>query len=324
MKVVSDPNRTRVVWSDGHKLWQHDIPSGRQEPLSLRIEAPVVQVYSSGHGHFSVGHYFASQRFEVTVHDFTEPSEVKARAVLDPGGNKLEGDITSWSEVPLVNVVEYFHGPRIGSYFFEIRPDCGQVQLQRIEWYDDSYDKGYENINSVLRLGREALAVVSVTRRSELILHDLNTGGKVGTVPLPGGVAGGARPLLLHNAEQEIWTVNYDTMVVVRRSDWQILRSSRLQLTDSPRSRLFVGDFSFAPDEELCVVARPYSGDILGLDVSTLEVKYVAKLGQQPLNVVALPGREVLAFDWRTEALLRGKLRPLAREDDIRVLMDPI
>jgi hypothetical protein len=48
------------------------------------------------------------------------------------------------------------------------------------------------------------------------------------------------------------------------------------------------GGFSFAPDAPLCVVARPFSGDVVAVDTSTLRIKGMAKLGQEPVHVAAL------------------------------------
>jgi len=96
-------------------------------------------------------------------------------------------------------------------------------------------------------------------------------------------------------------------LVVLRTEDWQIHRQVRLQ-TAAAGTQQFIGDFSFAPDQELCAVARPFSGDVVGVDVGTLRIKRSAKVGGQPLEVAALPRGEVIARDWKTGALLRGAL----------------
>lgn len=89
--------------------------------------------------------------------------------------------------------------------------------------------------------------------------------------------------------------------------DWLVKRSSRLQAAVAGTQK-FIGDFSFVPGQGLCAVARPSSGDIVGVDVRTLEIVGSAKVGGQPLEVVALPSGEMVARDWKTGALLRGAL----------------
>jgi len=71
----------------------------------------------------------------------------------------------------------------------------------------------------------------------------------------------------------------------------------------------FIGDYSFAPDEETCVVARPFGGDAVGIDAATLKIKRSVKLGRQPLELVALPRGEIVARDWKTGDPLRGRLK---------------
>ena len=63
-----------------------------------------------------------------------------------------------------------------------VSPHRGRIQVQRLEWYDDTYDKGYQGVIGVLELPGEEFAVVSVQRSSQLIFHDLNTGLKRGTL----------------------------------------------------------------------------------------------------------------------------------------------
>jgi hypothetical protein len=94
----------------------------------------------------------------------------------------------------------------------------------------------------------------------------------------------------------------------VRRSDWRVVRSARLQGTAHRTQQLFIGDFAFSPDERLAVVARPFSGDVLAVDERTLMVVDSVRIGQQPLEVAALPGAEIVVRDWKTGALHTGRL----------------
>ncbi len=134
---------------------------------------------------------------------------------------------------------------------------------------------------------------MSVQRSSLLIFHDLDTGLKKAVLDL-GGRRGNPE-LKMRNAGNEIWATDYDTVVVIERSDRRILRSARLQGAEN-QVRRFIGDFSFAPDERICAVARPFSGDVVGIDTATLKIKRTAKLGRQPLEVAALAQEERL---WR-------------------------
>jgi len=70
----------------------------------------------------------------------------------------------------------------------------------------------------------------------------------------------------------------------------------------------FIGQFAFDADEQVCAVARPFSGDVVGLDPKTLELRYRAELGKQPLEVAVLRDLRVFARDWKTGEILKGAL----------------
>src|SRR5262249_30918002 len=125
-----------------------------------------------------------------------------------------------------------------------------------LEWYDNSYDKGYQGVFDVLGLPGESAALVSVQRSSRVILHDLDTGKRINSIDLGG--RGGNPKLELRESGKEVWAADYDTLVVVGTEDWKIQRKSRLQGA-AAGTQQFIGDFSFSPDQKLCLVARPFS-----------------------------------------------------------------
>jgi hypothetical protein len=77
-------------------------------------------------------------------------------------------------------------------------------------------------------------------------------------------------------------------------------------------TQAFIGEFSFAPDAPLCLVARPFIGDVVALDTGALRIKYVATLGQQPLQFAAFGGGAVVARDWKTARFSREHLTAVA------------
>jgi hypothetical protein len=84
-------------------------------------------------------------------------------------------------------------------------------------------------------------------------------------------------------------------------------RSRKLQEAASGTAQ-FIGAFAFDEAETLCAIARPFSGDIVGIDPDTLRTKYRAKVGSQPLEVALLRDRRVFARDWKTGNLLTAEL----------------
>jgi len=307
--MISNPERTVLVssvgWVDHDALWRFDVPAASPERLPLGTGARYLSLHSSGSGYFSVGHHSDGARAELTVHRFSDPMNVVARATVTTSECKMAGDASAWQEVPLLYVEYLGFAPWKDFVLLKIAPSTGQIEVQRLEWYDDTYDKGYQGIIGVLELPGEDSALVSVQRSSELILHDLATGRKNGSIDLGG--RGGNPILQSRNGGNEIWASDYDTLVVLERSEWRIVRSARLQGAVTGTQQ-FIGDYSFTPDEQICVVARPFSGDVVGIDAATLKMWRSAKVGRQPLEVAALPGGEVVARDWKTGDLLRGRL----------------
>lgn len=309
--MIAAPGGTVVLsslgWVDGDALWRLDPASGRIDSIPLGTGAR----YSSLHqddpraARFAVAHHFDGRRFEVSVRAFSAPEVVLARAAVDAAGTRVDGDPAAWSDVRRL-YVEYLGFPPWNAYsLLRVSPSTRAVEIQRLAWYDESYDKGYQGVVDVLELPGDA-ALVSVQRSSRVILHDLATGAQRRTIEL--GDRGGNPKLALRDSGREVWASDYDTIAVIRTDTWAVDRHARLQSALSGTMQ-FIGDYAFAPDAPLCVVARPFNSDVVGIDLQRLKTRSSARLGRQPLEVAALPGGEVVARDWKTGGLLRGALR---------------
>jgi hypothetical protein len=309
MPMISNPERTLIFssigWVDRDALWRFDGTAASEERLPLGSGARYLSLHSSGSSYFSVGYHFDGARFDLTLHRFSDPLNVVARATVSDEGRQIVGDSSAWKEVPLLYVEYLGFEPWKDFVLLRISPSTTQIEVQRLEWYGDTYDKGYQGVIDVLAVPGEELAFVSVQRSSEVILHDLETGGKRGSIDLGG--RGGNPRLRFRNGSNEIWASDYDTLVVLDGKERRVVRRARLQRA-AAGTQQFIGDYSFAPEGQICVVARPFSGDVIGIDVATLKVKSSARLGRQALDVMALPRGEVVARDWNTGDFLRGRL----------------
>ncbi|MBI2116023.1 MAG: hypothetical protein HYT85_13180 [candidate division NC10 bacterium] len=307
--MISNADRTILIsslgWVDHDTLWRFDVPTARVERFPLGSGAQYLSLHSSAADRFVVSHHFDGGRFELTVRPFSDPSQVLARATVTRVERGLVGDSAAWNGVPRLYVGYLSFAPWNDFVLFMVSPSSGQVEVQRLEWYDDSYDKGYQAVVDVLEVPGERAALVSVQRSSQLILHDLATGRKIGIVEL--GARGGNPQLQYRSSAQEIWASDYDTIAVIAQKDWRVIRSVRLQ-DAALGTQQFIGNYSFAADEASCVVARPFSGDVVEIVSSTLKIKRKAKLGRQPLEGICLPGGKVVARDWKTGDVLHGTL----------------
>jgi len=308
--VITDPERTVLVsslgWVEGDALWVFDARRGTHETVALGSGAGWISLHAGGSGMFAAAHHFDGHRFEVTVRRFSAPSDVVARVRIDASGGEMSGDASVWRDVPRLFVGSLAFEPWKDYVLIEVSPAASDVRVHRLPWYDERYDRPYQGIVDVLELPEERAALVAVQRCSDLVLHDLETGRAKRSIPLCH--RHGNPKLAARRSAAEIWASDYDTIAVLDRADWRVDRKVLVQ-SAAMGEQLFIGEYSFAPDAEVCVVARPFRGDVVALDTRSLTTRGTATLGQQPFEVAALPGGEVVARDWKTGSLLRGALR---------------
>jgi hypothetical protein len=309
--MITDPERTTLLssmgWVDGDALWRFDVASGRIDTIPVASGARYLSLHESGSDRFVAAHHFDGARFELTVRRFAEPRDVIARAEVVDGESRLHGDADAWRDVPRLYVGYLEAAPWKDYVLMRVLAPAGRVEIQPLEWFDDhTYDKGYQGVIQALAVSDDT-ALVSVQRSSRLILHDLNTGKRTRSIDL---AERGGNPLLtLRNSGRELWASDYDTIVVVDPIAWRVVRSMRLQDATTNNMRQFIGDYAFAADEPQCVVARPFSGDVVAIDANSLRTRRSAWLGHQPLEVAPLPRGRIVARDWKTGAVLTGTLK---------------
>jgi len=291
-------------WVDHAGLWVFCVSTGAPQSVLLG-DAKYLSLHDGVRDFFSVVHHFEGDRLEVTVHKFSEPAEPVSRASVTTGGSQILGDPSAWANVQ-TNYVSYYAGPLWSDFaLVRVHPSEGRVELQQFAWYTDEYDKGYQGVVGVTEVPGEDLLIVSVQRDSRPILYDPLARSKVGSLELCG--RGGNPSLFFRHHAHELWADDYDTIVKIEPRTWRVLKSRTLQ-GDAAGTRQFIGQFSFDRDETLCVVARPFSGDVIALSPRSLRPRFRCKLHGQPLEAVALPDRSVVARDWKSGALLRGEL----------------
>ena len=307
--MLSDTRGTVVIsslgWVDHASLWVFRVSEGAEASLPLS-DAKYVSLHSGNRDFFSVMHHFDGDRIEVTVHNFTEPRDAVARAVVGPDGARVLGDSLAWAHVQ-TNYVSYYAGPFWSDFaLVRVKPREELVELQQFDWYNEDYDKGYQGIVGVVEVPGQDLLIISVQRDSRPVLYDPVTRGKIGALDL-GGRAGNPR-LLFRRHANELWADDYDTILKLESGSWRVLKSRLLQ-GGVAGTQQFIGQFSFDADETMCVVARPFSGDVIALSTRSLRPRFRCRVDGQPLEAVILPDRSVVARDWKSGALLRGQLQ---------------
>lgn len=302
--MIANPERTIILsslgWVDGDAIWAFDVASGQARAVPQNTGASYTSIHASGTERFVAVHHFDGAKFLASVGLFSAPEITVSAASYVDGRTSLSGNAAAWAGLPQLFVAYLKHG---WNDHVLVRIDGGHIHIQRLEWYDASYDKGYQGIVDVVALPDPRYALISVQRSSVLIVHDLETGKAADRITL--GSQGGNPKLLLRNDGREVWATDYDTLVVADIDSRRVLRKARLQGAAAGTGQ-FIGHCSFSPDG-LCCVARPYSGDVIAVD-QRLRVRKAARLGSQPLDAMELPGGDVVARDWKTGGLLRGRL----------------
>jgi hypothetical protein len=304
--MITDRDRTIVLsslgWVDGDAIWCYDVASGATRSIAQNTGARYTSIHGSDAERFVAVHHFDGARFMASVCLFSAPEVTVASASYESGRTSITGPAASWNGLPHLFVC-YLAAP--WNDFVLIKIESGHVHIQRLEWYDASYDKGYQGLVDVIALADPQHALISVQRSSELVLHDFETGKAARTISL--GAQHGNPKLSLRNGGREVWATDYDTLVVVDTQSWRVVRRKRLQ-SASAGSGQFIGDYSFSVDG-MCCVARPYSGDVVAVD-ERLRIRKSAKVGRQPQEAVELSNGDVIARDWKTGDLLRGRMQP--------------
>ena len=289
-------------WVDRDAVWQFDGASGTTRTIPLKSGAEHCSLHATTADRFAVAHHFVGRRFEMTVHEFAAPETAIARVVLSENESALSGASSALADVPPLYVTYLAFEPWKDYVLIEIAGD-GAMTIHRLPWYDTSYDKDYQAIVDAVAVPGERQALISVQRSSQLIVQDLDTGAVVRTLNLGGG-AGNPR-LKVRDGAGEIWTTDYDSVAVVRTDTLRVRKRTRLQGA-AEGTQLFIGDLTFAPHRDVCIVPRPFSSDVVALDLEKLNVKGTAATGREPLEAAMLANGDVIARDWKTGDLLRG------------------
>jgi hypothetical protein len=242
-------------------------------------------------GHFAAVHHFDGDRLEITAHRCSEPGEVLCRCTIARGTGRIEGPPSPWEHLPR-HYVTYFVRPAWSDFALVTVNTHEAISIQTFDWYDESYDKDYQGIVGVTEVPGSNLVLVSVQRSSKPILYDPDSRCKVGELALAGHL-GNPRHYFRHR-EPELWADDYDTLLKIELGTWRVLRSRRVQRAAAGTGQ-FIGQWAFDRDESLCAVARPYSGDVIGLSPNRLGTKYRAKLERQPFEVALLRDLRVRA-----------------------------
>ena len=307
--MISDSTEKYVIsslgWADKSSLWVLNTDSETIDQVRLS-DANYLSLHPGKENHFSVVHHFDNNRLEISAHSASTPERPLANITLTDSEQRFEGENGVWEHLQKAYVSYYVHQGEGAFWLFLVDHIRRQVNLQQFEWYDNSYDHGYQGIIGVVEVPNQNLLLVSVQRDSQPVLYDPHQRQAIRKIHLAD--RGGNPRLRFRSKANELWADDYDTLLKLNPADWTVQESKRLQDAAAGTAQ-FIGAFEFNSDESLCAVARPFSGDVIALDTSSFKIRYRCKIGSEPLEASILKDGRVFARDWKTGALLNGRLK---------------
>lgn len=304
--MITDAAERYVVsnlgWADHGSVWVFDAETRNQRHADLSQGEFVIVGGGTGEL-FSAVHHFRGRRLVVTAHSFEEPEAPLAQVDIPGWRARSSGDPTVWQELPSAYVGHLDDSATGAAGYFVVSREAEEWTVSRLDWFDDSYDWGYQSVIAVAVVPETGELLYGVQRSSDLVLCAAGSGEVVRKVRLSGHL-GNPEPYC-RRSEPEVWAVDYDTVVRVDRRTWRVTGDKR-----GSRSGMFLGDLSWPPDERHVSLARPGFGDVLVLDPASLRVRRRIKTGREPLEAVVLPSGLVVARDWKTGDVLLVEQAP--------------
>jgi hypothetical protein len=309
--VILDASEERIVSSVGWVergallVWDTESNETRLVPVD---DSDYLVLIAGDDDYFAVVHQRQGGGYMVSVRHMTAPESALARVRVTGSEGRFEGDGALWRRVPRA-YGGYDPSERSdpdAPYTLLLLEASGPAcEVQRMRWFNaETYDLLYQGMLTPVDVPGQPLVLIPIQRDSRPVIYDIHKRDVVDRIQLADR---GGNPTLLFRTPEELWADDYDTIL---RLDTRWVKRGERHLQDPDQGiRQFIGDWSFSPDRSLCVIGRPFSGDVVGLDTATLAVTRRAKLGDQPLAGVALSDGRVFARDWQSGRPLTGRFQ---------------
>jgi len=276
-----------------------------QEKLIKVGDAEYIVLKKGLDDHFAVVQHLKGARVIITIHSFNDPEIKKAEVIVTSERLEFNGDLKLWDLVPKYYVFYLKDEFQKDAYrLVEIDSARKDMLFPALDWFDDSYDHGYQGIMDVIKIPNTSYLLYSIQRDSSPVLYDVVMGKVLRKIKLAGRA--GNSMFSFRNKFQELWCIDYDTVVRLNVNDFGVANKKRLQAASLGMMMQFVGDFSFTPNDKYCAIARPFSNDVLLLDSNTLKVSSSFKSKYQPLSLAVNQDYRFVLRDWKSGALEYG------------------
>lgn len=281
-------------WIDGAALWSFDTLNGLERRfavegaryVSVCEHAPgLIRLYHQGEG-------------VVSIRACSRPDAVLASLHATPSGYRFVGDSALWGDnLALLITADSSHPDLV-----LIDGSTEQVRSLDLGWFNaNTFELGYQGLVDCLAMPDAGLVVVGVQRSSDLVLIDMEGGSRVGSISLANR---GGNPRLLKLTDSLLAASDYDVICLVDIDRRMAIASDVLQPVAPQMTAQFIGDYAFGSGA--LVVARPFSGDVIRLDPTSLTILGRATVEGQPLSLCMTSDHAFLTRDWKTGVVCEG------------------
>ena len=270
---VEDATEERLDWP-GRPFWLR--------PAQDRIHVTIVEWGDDG-------------TYVVTIRAIADVETVLAKATHHANEWSFEGSPDLWHLAPSYVVVDRGKLLHI---------DPRDASIDPLIWYEQGYDLIYQGLGPAYEVPDSHLLVIGIQRDSNPVIYDPVQREVLGHISLAD--RGGNPSLYFRMTASELWSNDYDTLLRLRVPSWEVLDALQLQQEPPGRGK-FIGSFWFPSDESHCVVARPFSGDVVIIDPNSFAIVRTVRLPEQPLDAVTARG-QIIARDWKTRRLLKAEV----------------
>jgi hypothetical protein len=304
---ASDVVVSNLGWVDGGSLWTYALGESESQTIFLS-ESRWLSIVMGSRDHFVLLHQGEQATTRLTAQSFTNVDEVISSIELQNSGpqsinSRFTGDTSVWSFLPKAYIVRAAYAPLL----LFVNGVRAATQTQSLPWYAESYDVMYQGVLGVTEIPGSEYLLIAIQRDSKPLVYSPASRTIVKKLEL--AERHGNPQLYFRHGASELWASDYDTLVKLEAVGWRVLGSLHLQKGHSGMVSMNIGRFCFNADETLCAVARPHSGDVVGVDPASFTVTHRAETGAQPEDVALLRDDYFVARDWKTGKLLRGQLK---------------
>lgn len=310
--MIVHPNQERLVCNipqvDGASLWLCD--TRREQWLNVPVSgADSITLHQGEEGYFAVMHHYQGYCVEISAHHMIEnPAHPVSRIRIEGTAWLFEGQDAVWRHLPRAYTT-FYTSERLSEADDHLVLVNALQRTAEIHKFPPFYggDTQKCRVKSILPVPRQQTVLVEQAEDENPFVF-LNTkrhkpGQRLALTLKPGS----SRSYAFRERANELWVADPDYVFRLAPGllgDWQVKKSLRLQLADSTNGR-YAGDLAFCRNETACVIARPFLGDALMIDVASFTPVKRIQMDGMPRTIALLPDGRVFSRDWLPVAFLR-------------------